>query len=135
MAVDIVERLKRAQVTRATYKLHGVDFEGFASPVVGERDSNAELDFVVEVFKDCAAEIERLRAERDEYKDAFEFAHKEFHDALDDLAKMKAERDEARRRYCQSMLEHGEIWRRVEGRNVLCTTHDDVAEIMGWKLP
>jgi len=107
MAVDIVERLKRAQVTRATYKLHGVDFEGFASPVVGERDSNAELDFVVEVFKDCAAEIERLRAER----------------------------DDARRRYCQSMLEHGEIWRRVDGRNVLCTTHDDVAEIMGWKLP
>jgi len=115
MGVDIVERLKRAQVTRATYTMHGVDFEGFASPVVGERDSNAELDFVVEVFKDCAAEIERLRAERDEYKDAFEFAHKEFHDALDDLAKMKAElctaldkaegwkaeRDHARREICE----------------------------------
>jgi len=66
MAVDIVERLKRAQVTRATYKLHGVEFEGFASPVVGERDSNAELDFVMQVFKDCADEIERLRAERDD---------------------------------------------------------------------
>jgi chromosome segregation ATPase len=49
----------------------------------------------------AADEIERLRAERDEYKDAFEFAHKEFHDALDDLAKMKAERDEARRHCCE----------------------------------
>jgi len=65
MGVDIVERLKRAQVTRATYTTHGVDFEGFASPVVGERDRNAELDFVLGVFRDAADEIERLREYRD----------------------------------------------------------------------
>jgi len=71
---------------------------------------------------EAAAEIERLRAERDEYKDAFEFAHKEFHDALDDLAKMKAElctaldkaerwkaeRDEARQMFCNAMTDHCE---------------------------
>jgi len=45
---------------------------------------------------------------------------------------LTAERDDARRRFCQTLLENGEIWRRVDGRNVLCTTHDDVAEIMGW---
>jgi len=55
--------------------------------------------------------------------------------AADEIERLREQRDHARRRYCQSMLEHGEIWRRVDGRNVLCTTHDDVAEIMGWKLP
>jgi hypothetical protein len=68
----------------------------------------------------AADEIGRLRAERDEYKDAFEFAHKEFHDALDDLAKMKAERDEARWRLCKVVGDNRDMW------------GEDVAKEYGW---
>ena len=58
---------------------------------------------------EAADQIKRLRDERDEYKEAFEFAHKEFHETLDDLAKMKDERDEARRMVCRSQFTMTEL--------------------------
>ena len=50
----------------------------------------------------------------------------------DEIKRLREERDEARRRICEDAVSMGDVYRRVDGRNVRLSTPREVAEMMGW---
>jgi hypothetical protein len=52
--------------------------------------------------------------------------------AAAEIEQLRAERDEARRRVCDDAIRNGRVYRRAGSYNVRCQTPQEVAEMMGW---
>lgn len=88
--------------------------------------------FMRQMFAEAADEIERLRFERDGFREGNRQTLAALAEANEIAKRYKAERDSARRSVCEMTLELGTVFRRVNGNTVEVTTPEYVADLMDW---
>ena len=109
---DIVTTLRRESFYRPTSRINS--------------DGKAQIGFeLMSINLQAADEIERLREQ-------LRLANIDNFNTAAEVERLRAERDEARRSVCELSIQLGGVYRRIGGKTVEVTTPEGCAEIMRW---